>query len=126
MREQAEKWASFVLVNLLWSLLAIPVITVPVATAGVFAVMSQRVRGKQTPFFEVFFGAMRHLWFKASVIGLLDLIVGAFLAMNILIFQRMPALDLVGLLARSVTLFAGLALLLTNLYIWPLLVMSEM
>jgi uncharacterized membrane protein YesL len=126
MREQAEKWANFALANLLWSLFLIPVVTIPAATAGVFAMMSRQARGKSAQLYEEFFGTMRRVWAKASLIGLINLIVGGLLLLNMWVFQQMPNLDLVGFLSRSVTLFGGLALVLTNLYVWPLLVVSEM
>lgn len=126
MREQAEQWANFVLANLLWSLCAIPVITIPAATAGLFAVMSGQMRGKPSSLFEEFFGTMRRLWLKATAIAVLDLLVAGLLAANLLIFRLMNTLDLMGFLARSVTLFVGLALLLTNLYVWSLMVISNM
>jgi uncharacterized membrane protein YesL len=126
MREQAEKWANFVLANLLWSLCAIPIITLPAATAGLFAVASSQVRGKPLSLFEEFFGTMRRLWLKASAIVVLDLLVAGLLVTNLLIFQLMGTLDVMGFLARSVSLFVGLALLLTNLYVWSLMVISDM
>jgi uncharacterized membrane protein YesL len=126
MREQAEKWATFVLANLLWSLCAIPIITIPAATAGLFAVASSQIRGKPSSLFEEFFGTMRRLWLKATAIAVLDLLVAGLLAANLLIFQLMRTLDVMGFLARSVSLFVGLALLLTNLYVWSLMVISDM
>jgi uncharacterized membrane protein YesL len=126
MREQAEKWASFVLANLLWVLFAVFVITLPAATAGTFATISEQTRGKEVHFFEVFFGTMRRLWLKATAVGLLNLLLGGLIVTNLWIFGRMGTLDVMAFVARSVTLFVGLALLLTNLYIWPLMVLSDL
>jgi uncharacterized membrane protein YesL len=126
MREQAEKWASFVLANLLWVLFAIPLITLPAATAGAFAAISELARGKEPHFFETFFGTMRRLWRHATVVGLLNLLLGGLIVANLWIFGRMGTLDVMAFMARSVTLFVALALLLTNLYVWPLMVLSDM
>jgi uncharacterized membrane protein YesL len=126
MRELAEKWANFILANLLWSILAIPLVTLPAATAALFSVMSDRVRGSSVPFFVGFFGAMRRLWLKATLVVLGDVVVGGLLLINVLIFRAMPLYDVVGILSRSVTVFAVLALLLANLYLWSLMVVVEM
>ena len=126
MGEQAEKWASFVLANLLWVLFVIPVVTIPAATAGVFAVMSEQIRGKPPQPFQRFFGAMRRLWLKATVVALVDLLVGGLIAVNLSILGQMQAFDVMRILASSATLFVGLALLLTNLYLWSLMVISDM
>ena len=107
-------------------LFAVPVITIPAATAGAFAVISEQSRGKQTQPFEVFFSAMRRLWLKATLVGLLDLGLGGFIAADLTIVGLMNTFDVMAILARSVSLFAGLALLLVNLYVWPLMVMSDM
>jgi uncharacterized membrane protein YesL len=125
-RDVAERWANFVLANLLWALLVIPVVTIPAATAGIFAVMTKRVRHKPSQLFDEFFSTMRRVWLKATIIGVIDAAIGGLLVLNMWIFQQMGALDVIGMLARSVSLFVGLILVLTNLYVWPLLVSSEM
>ena len=47
---QLEKWASFMLANLLWALFSLPLVTLPAATAGLFAVMSRLVQQRQREF----------------------------------------------------------------------------
>lgn len=124
--EHAEKWATFVMANILWAILSIPLVTLPAATAGLFAYMSARARGRQPDFFPTFLGAMRRHWRKATAIALLDLLVGGLVALNMLIFPHMDiARDPVAFLARSVTVFVGLALVMINLYVWPLLVLLD-
>jgi uncharacterized membrane protein YesL len=125
MREEAEKWASLILANLFWIGFALLVITLPAATAGAFAAVSEVSRGEEPHFFETFFGAMRRLWRKATAAGLLDLLLGGLIALNLWIFGRMGSLDVMAFLARSVTFFVALVVLLTNLYLWPLLIISD-
>src|SRR5258708_35686948 len=120
-----EKWASFVLANLLWSIFVIPVVTIPAATAGLFSVMSKRVRGQQHELFAEFFGSMRRLWLKATIVALVDLLLGGLLVVNLSIFPMMSANDVLGIISRSVTLFVGLLAVLVNLYVWSLMVMIE-
>lgn len=114
------------LANILWAILSLPVITLPAATAGLFAYMSERARGRQPDVVSTFFGAARRHWRKATVLACLDLLVGGLVVLNGLIFARMDfTTDPLAFLARSVTLFVALALLLINLYSWALLVLLE-
>ncbi|MEO8393584.1 MAG: DUF624 domain-containing protein [Chloroflexota bacterium] len=50
-----DKAGTFVLANLFWVLLSIPIVTLPIATAGLFATMSFWVRGKSPEVFRNFF-----------------------------------------------------------------------
>src|SRR5262249_31797954 len=95
------------------------------ATAGLFSVMSKRVRGQQHELFQEFFGAMRRLWLKASIVAVGDLLLGGLLVVNLSIIPMMSATDVLANISRSVTLFVGLMALLVNLYLWPLMVVSE-
>ncbi len=124
--EQAEKWGAFILANILWAILSIPLITMPAATAGLFNYMSARVRGLQPDFFRVFFEGIRLHWRKATVIGLIDVLVGGLIVLNTSIFPYMDVQsDPIAFLSRSVTIFAALALLLINLYAWSLMVLLQ-
>ncbi len=124
--EQAEKWGAFVLANILWAILSIPLITLPAATAGLFNYMSARVRGLQPDFFRTFFEGIRLYWRKATLIGLIDGVIGGLIVVNTLIFPFMNlSADPLAFLSRSVTIFAALALMLINLYAWSLLVLLE-
>jgi uncharacterized membrane protein YesL len=125
LRDVAEKWANFVLANLLWAFFLVPIVTIPAATAGLFSVMGKRVRNKPSVIFTEFFGAMRRLWLKATIIGVIDIVLGGLLVLNIWIFRQMGE-DIMAMLARSVTAFVGMVLVLTNLYVWPLLVSTEL
>lgn len=124
--EQVDRWGSFILANLLWCVFAVPIVTLPAATAALFAVMSLRTRGKQPIVLQVFFDAMRRLWLKATLIALLDVVVGGLLMLNLAIFPLMDMSQPVAFLSRSVTLFAAIGLVMVNLYLWSLLVIVEM
>ncbi|MBK8027489.1 MAG: YesL family protein [Chloroflexi bacterium] len=124
--EHAEKWSTFVLANVLWAILSIPLVTLPAATAGLFAFMSERARGRQPDFFRTFMGGMRQHWRKATLLALIDLGVGGLVVANALILPSMDlGADPIAFLARSVTFFVALAALLINLYAWTLLVLLD-
>lgn len=120
------EWAStFILANLLWVMLALPVITLPMATAGLFATMAPWSRGKPSEVFREFFRALRQYWLKASVIGLIDGLIGAWVVLNFSIFRLMDSQPLM-ILSQIVTLFVTMMALMANLYIWPLLVTFDL
>lgn len=124
--EHAERWGGFVMVNILWALLCIPLVTIPAATAGLFAYMSRRTRGHQVDVFSAFFGGMRAHWLPATLIGVVDFVVGGLVVLNTSIFAHMDMTgDPLAFLSRSVTLFAAFALVMVNLYAWPLLVLLD-
>lgn len=124
--EQLDKWGSFIVANMLWCLVAVPLVTLPAATAGLFTIMSLRVRGKQPELFREFFGAVRRLWLKSTIVVLLDVAAAGLLTLNFLIFPLMDSSDVLGMLSRSVSVFIGLGLLLVNLYLWPLMAVFDL
>ncbi len=124
--EQLDRWGTFILANLLWVVLALPLITLPAATAGLFAVMSRRARGQQPELFRVFFGAMRQYWWRALALALADVLLFGLIAVNLRLFPLMSITDPLAWMSGSVTLAAGLVLLLANLYVWPLLILFDL
>ena len=123
--DQVEKWGAFILANILWSILSAFIITMPAATAGLFAVMSERARGKPYNVFQQFFGAMTRLWLKATLLMGINILVGGLVALNLSIFPRMDMSDPFAFVARSVTIAVAAAALLVNLYAWSLLVVLD-
>ncbi len=123
--ESFEKPASFVLANLLWLMLAVPVIAIGAATAGLFVVFTSWVRGKHAELFSSMLGGMRDYWRKATVLFALDVAVGALVIFNLSILVWME-FSILSLLSSSVTLGLALITMLVNLYVWPLLVIFDL
>ena len=63
-----------VLANLLWSVFAVLIVTLPAATAGLFAVLAPLVRGQDAEIFATFFGTMRRQWLKSTLIMAADVV----------------------------------------------------
>ena len=121
-----DKASGYMLLNLLWVLLAIPVVTLPAATGGLFAVMTDAVRGKETDTFYRFFGAMREYWLKSTLIAVADVVVLGLVIFNLgtLPDMELPVFIMVSI--RWVVILVGLVALAVNLYLWPLMVMYEL
>lgn len=113
------------LANLLFVLLAIPLVTIPVACAGLFATMSRWVRGQPTEVFHDFFAGMRRHWRRAMLVGVVDLLIGALVVLNFWIFRLMNPSQIIVLLSHSATLFFAATAITATLYLFPLLVMFE-
>ena len=124
--EQLDLVSTFALTNLFWIVVSIPLITMPLATVGLFQVMSKWVRGKQPEFFQDFFGAIRQHWASAFMIGLIDVVGGGIVWVNLRILAMMDGANAIAIVSRSTTVLAGLVLLLANLYMWSLLVVAEL
>ncbi len=117
-----DKVTTFILVNMLWMVLAALIITLPPATAGLFATLMPWMRGKTSEPFRDFFGAMRRYAVQSYMIFLGDVGIGLLIWVNFQIFRQMDGLNLPALLSLNVTIVVAAAAVATNLYLWPLLV----
>ena len=87
--DQLDKWLTPVMANLLWAALSLPLITLPAATAALFATMFYWMYGKQPEMFSQFLVTMRRCWLRSSLVVVLDLLVCGLIVVNLLIFQMM-------------------------------------
>jgi uncharacterized membrane protein YesL len=124
--EYLDKITTFLLVNMLWAVFAALVITLPAATAGLFATLTPWVHGKPSEPFRDFFGGMRDHWRKSTVIGLLDAGIAGLVVLDLTILDSMKTTTLPALFSRNVAFLVAALTLLTNLYLWPLLVTVDL
>lgn len=117
-----DKVGTFVLSNLLWLVCALPLVTLPAATAALFTVLAPFSRGQPVEPLTGFFRAFREYWRKSSIVGVIDLVVFGIIIANFMIFTHMDVNQPITRVSQVVTLFFGFAALLINLYLWPLLV----
>ena len=120
-----DKAGTFVLANLLFVLLSIPLITIPAAAVGLFATMTKWARGGQAEVFRDFSGGVRRHWRRATVVGVIDLLIAGLIALNLSIFRMMNSSQVVVTLSQSATLFLALTAICANLYLFPMLVIFE-
>ena len=121
-----DRILTVMLANVLWFVFAVLIITLPAATAGLFAVMAPLARNRDAEIFATFFGTMRRQWLKSTVIFLADVVIGALLVVNYQVMDALEAGRITLSLFRSVYVFVGLATLMVNLYLWPLLVLFDL
>jgi uncharacterized membrane protein YesL len=121
-----DRILTVVLANLLWFVFAVLIVTLPAATAGLFAVLTPLVRGRDVEIFSKFFGTMRRQWLKSTVIVVVDGALGGVIAINLSILDAIGLPEPVFWALRGIYVFFGGAALLANLYAWPLLVSFDL
>jgi uncharacterized membrane protein YesL len=124
--ELLDKAMSFILLNMLWAIFASFILTLPAATAGLFATLTPWVRGDTSEPFRDFFGGMRQHWKQSTLIVLLDMGIGGLIVFNLSILDTMELPALPALLSRNVAFLFIVMTLLANLYLWPLLVTFDL
>lgn len=121
-----DRILTFVLANVLWFVFAVLIVTLPAATAGLFAALAPLARGHDTELFATFFGTMRRQWLKSTLLFAADLLVAGLIALNMRLLDMMNLAPLAVWLLRSLYLFVALAALMANVYLWPLLVLFDL
>ncbi len=114
-----ERLSAIVLGSLAFWLFSLPVITLPVALVGLFAAMGGVFRPSGGDAISLFWGAFRRSFGRALLLGLINLVAGLILYVDIRFFWGMDGLVFQGV----AILFGSVAalLLLVNLYAWALL-----
>ena len=122
-KDYYEEMFRLVGANLLWLLLAIPVVTLPPATAGMF-VLTNRIAHHRSTELRLFFTGMKQYFLKSWLLALLNVAVLGILYVNWRFYGQM----LTATWAAAVQgLFLGLMALwcLIQLYVYPMLLEQE-
>lgn len=117
-RKDFETWFSPIIANLLCALLFLLIITIPLGIAGLLGFMFYWVDDRRAPLFSVFFATIRRTWLKCYLLFALDLLIGGFIALNVLIFTRTELTNILALLSLSVTLFTTVIFVAANIPAW--------
>jgi uncharacterized membrane protein YesL len=121
-----DRISAFALANMMWFLLSLPIVTMPAATAGLFAAVSPWSRGQSGELFRDFTDGMRRYWRKSTAVVLFDVVVGVLVFANLSIFPRMNMPQPLMVVWQSGTVFIGALVLAVNLYAWPLMMLFDM
>ncbi|MCA9960348.1 MAG: YesL family protein, partial [Anaerolineales bacterium] len=111
--------SDFFLLNLLWLLACVPIITIFPATAALFAVVRDWVKGKETGFFKSFFRYMRENFGQSLAVGLTWTVVGLVLLADFLFVRSITSWARTPLLVLVLSL--GVIYLATAVYIFPVM-----
>jgi uncharacterized membrane protein YesL len=121
-----DRLGTFVLANLFWVLFSLPLVTLPIATAGLFATITPMAQRKPSEVFQKFFSGMRQYWRKAMLMGIIDAILAALVVANFSIFRLMNMAQPIAVISQSVTLCVAAIAIMVNLYFWPLMVTVDL
>lgn len=114
---------NFVLFNLLWVVGSLLIVTIPAVTAALFASVAPWARGQSIDApLHTFWHAIRRYWQKATVLGVIDLLLGGLIGLNLYFIWQGGFESVLAFPAFVVTSLFGLFLIVANAYLWPLLV----
>lgn len=82
--------SDYLLLNVMWLVACVPVVSAPAATAALFEVIRSRHRGEDADgVFRSYVTAFRQVWARATAVGALWCGAGVLLGADLLISQRM-------------------------------------
>ena len=115
-----EAFANFLLLNLLWLLACIPVLTIYPATAAMFAVVRDWVRKRDVGVIQTFILRFRENFKQSFVIGIVWTLCGTALVLDFYLVDQMPS----GLRTILYLLLSFMSLLyaFTSVYLFPVMV----
>ncbi|MBI5931526.1 MAG: DUF624 domain-containing protein [Chloroflexi bacterium] len=116
-----ERAADFVLISILWVVLSLPLITLPAVTAGLFAVHTDWVQGKESEALLRFFSAIRQYAWRATLMGFGSILGLGLVAANLTILPDIGLPFVLFAFSAGISVFVGGLILMANLYGWVLL-----
>lgn len=115
-----EVFTNILLVNTLWLIACIPIITVYPATAAMFGVVRGWVRQKEQPVLRAFLNSFRENFLQSLWLGVVWTLLGLILALNFTVASQLPVLGRVLFYVVSVPL--ALLYILTSMFLLPVVV----
>ena len=115
-----ERATDFFLLNLLWLVACVPVVTIFPSTAAMFGVVRDWVRGKETGVFGVFVLRFRQNFRQSLAVGVLWTLFGGALFLDFLIADGLPAGPQV--VMRFLLVLATILYALASVFLFPVMV----
>ncbi len=121
---KAYRWlsaaADFFLLNLVWLLACLPVVTALPATAAMFGVVRDWTRGKEAGVLETFVLRFRQNFALSLVVGMLWVLFGGALLLDFLVANQLSGGPQV--VMRSLLVLAGALYAFTSVFLFPVIV----
>lgn len=115
-----EKFTNFFLLNLLWVLLCLPIITIFPATAAMYGVVRQWIRKNDSSVFRSFFTLFKENFLQSFVIGIVWFILAFMFYFNFTITMQMSGIPRVLMVSSLILIFIFFAM--TSIYLFPVMV----
>ena len=122
LQDAFDSMAELVIVNILWVLLTIPVITAPAALAGAYY-MTNLIAHRKPVSWRTFFEGFRQFFWLAWGWTLANLLAGFIVYSNFVFYKQFSGNWVA--YAQGIALGAGLLWLVLQVYIFPLLIEQE-
>jgi uncharacterized membrane protein YesL len=117
-----EKLTSFFLLNLLWLIMCIPIITIFPSTTAMFAVVRQWIREEDSSsVFNPFFRYFKENFKQSFIIGVLWTIISYLIFLNFRVFLTIESALLKSIMFPILIVFC-IFFVLTSLYLFPVLI----
>ena len=113
----------FMLLNVLWLVCSIPIVTIGVSTSAYYYCMMKIVRGTDSGMLAMFFHSFKENLKQGTILTVIVIVVAAFLGADIWACSQLDGqfFNIIGILLYA---FVGVALV-TVLYIFPVLAQFE-
>lgn len=118
--QTTEVVVDFFVLNFLWLVCCLPVVTIGPATAALFGVMRGWVRDRDTGGMMAFFRLLRENFVQGLVVSLVWVAIGALLIVNLLLGARMDSV--LRWPSLVLTVLAGVVYLLMTPFLFPIIV----
>ena len=115
-----ERATDFFLLNLLWLLACVPVVTIFPSTAAMFGVVRDWARGKEAGVFGAFVLRFRQNFRQSLAVGVLWALFGGALFLDFLIANELPAGPQV--VMRFLLVLASILYALASVFLFPVMV----
>ncbi|MBS4200227.1 DUF624 domain-containing protein [Bacillus sp. FJAT-49732] len=115
-----EKFTNFFLLNLLWFIMCLPIITIFPATAAMYGVVRQWVQKKDTGVFKPFFSFFKENFLQSFLLGIVWFLFALMFYFNFMITLQMSGT--VKVVMVSALSFICLFFLMTSVYLLPVMV----
>lgn len=116
-----RKFWSFVVINMMYLLSCIPILTIGPATAGVTKLLRNYAREEHAFVWGDYIDTIKKNWKQALAYSLLDFAVSALFYFNIVLFPHLPT-GIVGTLSMAATYVALTIWTFMRYYIYPMMI----
>lgn len=109
-----------IILNVLWFLTSLPIITLGASTSSLYRVTMQLVEGKSVSPVTGYFEAFKENWHGGTQIGLIMLLVGALLGADGYIYYRMRLQNALWTIGAAVFVLIAIVYAVAFVYVFPL------
>ncbi len=109
-----------ILLNLLWFVCSIPIVTMGAATTAVYSVTLKMARNQEGYTTRSFFKAFRENFRQSTVIWLILLVMGAIIGADLMVYLRSSSVSPLGMLLMTAFFAAAVLFIFESVYVFAL------